>query len=96
MSAFVQNIVYTILYIQYLSEVDMEKVLFSLPDEDVKRLRLLIPAKERSRVVAAVLKKELDKREKALYECAKAVEADEALNDEMSDWDITLNDGLGE
>ncbi|MDF1684953.1 MAG: hypothetical protein P1U36_09920 [Legionellaceae bacterium] len=72
----------------------MQKVLFSLPDEDVRRFRLLVPAKQRSEVVAKVLKKELDKREKALYECALAVEQDEALNEEMLDWDVTINDGL--
>ena len=72
----------------------MQKVLFSLPDEDARRLRLLVPAKQRSEVVAKVLKKELDKREKALYECALAVEQDEALNEEMLDWDVTINDGL--
>jgi len=74
----------------------MQKVLFSLPDEEVKRLRLLIPEKQRSKVIAVILKKELDKREHALYECAKAVEEDEALNKEMQDWNVTLNDGLSE
>jgi hypothetical protein len=29
-----------------------------------------------------------------LYECAAAVEKDHLLNDEMKDWDITLQDGL--
>lgn len=74
----------------------MQKVLFSLPDEEVKRLRLLIPEKQRSKVITVILKKELDKREHALYECAKAVEEDEALNKEMQDWNVTLNDGLSE
>ena len=33
-------------------------------------------------------------REKALYECACAVEADDALQEEMAEWDITSGDGV--
>jgi len=33
-------------------------------------------------------------REKLLYECAVAVEKDSALNQEMEDWHVTIQDGL--
>jgi len=29
-----------------------------------------------------------------LYKCAAEVEADTALNEEMSEWETTLNDGI--
>ncbi len=34
------------------------------------------------------------KKDEKLYECALSVEQDEALNEEMKDWDITIKDGL--
>jgi len=34
--------------------------------------------------------------ENDLYECALSPEKDSALNKEMSDWDITLKDGLND
>ena len=55
---------------------------------------LLIPQKHRSKVIVQLIEKEIEKREKALYECAMAVEQDKALNQEMKDWDETLQDGL--
>jgi metal-responsive CopG/Arc/MetJ family transcriptional regulator len=72
----------------------MEKVLVSIPDTLVNRFRALIPARQRSKVIAYLIETEVEKREKALYECACALEKDEALNKEMSDWNATLMDGL--
>lgn len=72
----------------------MEKVLISLPDNLVRRMRVVIPNRQRSKVVAALLEKEVKQREQALYKCACDVEADEALNTEMAEWDITSGDGL--
>lgn len=37
---------------------------------------------------------EVEQREQALYEIALAVEQDEDLAEEMSEWSGTLNDGL--
>ena len=71
----------------------MSKVLISIPDEIVNRMRATIPARQRSKIIVKLLEKEIEKREKALYDCALAVEKDTALNQEMSEWDITLQDG---
>jgi len=72
----------------------MEKVLISLPDQLASRLRAAIPARQRSKVITSLIEAEIKKREKTLYECALAVENDAALNKEMAEWDVTLNDGL--
>lgn len=72
----------------------MEKVLISMPDQLVARMRAVIPAHKRSKVIAQLIENEIEKREKQLYECAIAVEKDSALCGEMADWDVTLQDGL--
>ncbi|MDN5871096.1 MAG: hypothetical protein L0H73_10325 [Nitrococcus sp.] len=74
----------------------MQKVLFSLPDRLVSRMRASIPPKQRSKVVAQLLEGELKRREQALYQCALEVEADEALREEMEDWGTTVGDGISD
>ncbi|MEJ2672081.1 MAG: hypothetical protein P8168_07750 [Deltaproteobacteria bacterium] len=54
----------------------------------------MIPPRQRSKVVAALLEKEVRRRERELYECALAVEKDEQLQSEMVDWDVTVGDGI--
>lgn len=70
------------------------KVLVSLPDELYARMQAVIPAGQRSRVVAALLEEEVKRRERELYECALAVEQDEPLQAEMADWEVTVGDGI--
>lgn len=73
----------------------MQKVLISIPEQLVTRLRASIPARKRSEVIVHLLEKEIEKREKKLYECALEVEKDKALNQEMTEWEVnTLQDGL--
>jgi len=72
----------------------MNKVLISIPDDIASRMRAAIPQRQRSKVIVRLIEAEIDKREKALYECAVAVEKDASLNKEMKDWDITLQDGM--
>lgn len=72
----------------------MNKVLISIPDNIASRMRAAIPQRQRSKVIVRLIEAEIDKREKALYECAVAVENDMSLNDEMKDWDVTLQDGM--
>lgn len=74
----------------------MEKVLISLPDQLVARMRAAIPARQRSKIITHLIEEEIEKRERALYECALAVEKDEALHQEMHEWNTTLGDGLNE
>jgi transcriptional regulator CtsR len=74
----------------------MSKVLISMPDKIASRMRAAIPQKQRSKIIVKLIEKEIEKREKALYDCAVAVEQDHALNQEMKDWDETLQDGLAD
>lgn len=74
----------------------MEKVLISLPDQLAARMRAIIPQRQRSKVFTHLLEEEIEKRERALYECALAVEKDTALQAEMAEWDVTISDGLAE
>jgi len=67
----------------------MEKILVSLPDDLVKRMKSVIPSRKRSQVVKDLLEQEIARREEALFQCALAVEKDEALNQEMAEWDVT-------
>jgi hypothetical protein len=45
------------------------------------------------KIIARLIEKSIKRRERALYECALAVENDKVLQQEMSEWDVTLNDG---
>lgn len=72
----------------------MEKILISLPDDLANKFRASIPARKRSHVIAELMRKELDRQDKQLMDCAKAVEKDLALQEEMKDWDITTGDGI--
>lgn len=72
------------------------KILISLPDELSARFRAVTPRKQRSKVIRYLIEKEVDKREKTLYECALAVEKDKQLQQEMQDWSTTLNDEISE
>lgn len=72
----------------------MEKILISIPHDLAVRMRAVFPQRQRSKILATLIEMEVLSREKKLHECALAVEKDDALNQEMSAWDITLNDGL--
>ena len=72
----------------------MEKVLISMPEQLVARMRAVIPARQRSKIFVCLMVQEIEKREQLLYECAIAVEKDTALQQEMKEWDTTLADGL--
>ena len=72
----------------------MQKVLISIPDSLAHRLRVILPARQRSKIIALLIKQEIERREHSLYFCALEVEKDEALNKEMQEWDVTLSDGL--
>lgn len=67
-----------------------ERLLLALGAHENFYMKAAIPARQRSKVIAHLIKK----RERSLYECAAAVEKDSALHNEMKDWDITLQDGL--
>lgn len=70
------------------------KLLVSLPDELLTRFRALIPNRQRSLLIRQLIEKEIEKREKALYQQARLVEEDKSLQKEMDDWAITVHDGM--
>jgi len=72
----------------------MQKIIISLPEDLVNRMKTTIPARRRSQVVKELLEKEIRRREEALHECAVAIEKDEALSREMAEWDVTVGDGI--
>jgi hypothetical protein len=70
------------------------KVLVSLSDELYARMQVVIPPRQRSKVVGDLLEEEVRRREQELYECALAVEQDEQLHAELADWGVTVGDGI--
>ena len=72
----------------------MQKVLVSLPDALADRMKAVIPSRQRSKIFAKLLEDEVARREAELYRCACEVENDQALNEEMEDWDATAGDGV--
>jgi len=72
----------------------VQKIIISLPEDLVNRMKTTIPARRRGQVVKELLEKEIRRREEALHECTAAVEKDEALSREMAEWDVTVGDGI--
>ena len=72
----------------------MQKVLISMPNSILARMRAVIPDRHRSKFISDIVEKELEKREQILYQCALKVEQDKALNQEMEDWNVTVSDGI--
>lgn len=73
----------------------MSKVMFSLPNTLIDRMKAVIPAGERSHVLAELLIKEVEAREEHLYRQALQLEANKELRSEMKEWDQALfHDGL--
>ncbi|MFL5801218.1 MAG: hypothetical protein ACJ8CR_05690 [Roseiflexaceae bacterium] len=72
----------------------MTNVQFSLPEEIMHGLQQLVPSDQHDQFVADAIRQALEQQEQMLYECALAVEQDEALNAELDDWQVTLTDGI--
>jgi len=71
------------------------KVMFSFPDKLVIRMKAAIPPRDRSKVLAALLEKEITAREQGLYLCAKELEDSAGLKNEIAVWDNEFGqDGL--
>lgn len=67
----------------------MKKIITSISDQLALRMRAVIPEREKNKIITRLIELEIKRREKALFECATAVEKDTALQKEMQDWDIT-------
>ena len=72
----------------------MQKVLVSVPDDLISRMKAVIPSRQRSKVLTKLLEDEVTLRETKLYQCAREVESDQALNAEMEEWNTTVGDGI--
>lgn len=72
----------------------MMKILISIPEQLDRRFKSLIPRRQRSQFLVLLLEKAIQKKEKELYECAKMVEEDDAINQDMQLWGGTIEDGL--
>jgi hypothetical protein len=76
-----------------------EQILVRLPDELARRFRRAVPLRRRSKFIEKLLDQalpvEVADDTDPLYQAALAVEQDEALAAEMSEWEnATIGDGL--
>lgn len=71
-----------------------QKILISIPEPLAIRMRATMSVRQRSKIIASLIETEVLRRERLLYEVAKAVENDDCLNAEMEDWNMTLQDGI--
>lgn len=74
----------------------MNKILIIMYDKLAACMKAAIPTHQHSKVIAHLIDQESEKRARALYECALAVEKDAALTHDMAAWDITAADGLND
>ena len=74
----------------------MEEVLVSLPEQLATRMKAVLPREERSRTIAELIAREIDQREQQLARCARELEKDQHLQQDMKAWAATLNDGLSD
>src|SRR5690349_1107721 len=81
------NIYYIIKSSVHRGDIAMSKVMFSLPNQLVARMKAAIPSRERSKVAAFLLEREISAREHKLYLCAKELEACSGLKEEAATWD---------
>ncbi len=74
----------------------MKKIPISESEQLMSRRKAAQPQRQADKIIAHLIEREIENREKALYECALAVEKDDDLRKEMKAWDITIYDGLDE
>ena len=72
----------------------MHKVLVSIPDSLIDRMKAVIPSRQRSKILSILLEDEVTRREADLYQCARDGENDKAVAAEMKEWDATIEDGM--
>ena len=72
----------------------MLKILVSIPDSLIDRMKAVIPSRQHSRILSKLLEDEVKRRETDLYQCARDVENDKALAAEMKEWDATIEGGI--
>jgi hypothetical protein len=69
----------------------MKKIRLMISDELATRMNMLIPLNKQNDCLVYLIEKEITRLEKKLYECAKAVEKDPDLKEELRDWENINN-----
>ena len=73
----------------------MTKILISVPKELYARIRVALPARQRSFIIAKLIEQEVKNREDALYHAACKLNQNEGLTKEMQEWEHSFGtDGL--
>lgn len=71
------------------------RITLSIPDPIARKFRDAVPARQRSKLVASLLREELRKRQSALEAACKAANRDKALEKEIDEWQ-SFEDSPGE
>jgi hypothetical protein len=75
-----------------------QQLLIRLPDALARRLKRRVPPRARSAFIQRLLEQALpadEGKDDRLYQAALAVEQDERLAAKMTEWDATIDGGLG-
>jgi hypothetical protein len=75
-----------------------QQLLIRLPDALARRLKRRVPPRARRAFIQRLLGQALpadEGEDDPIYQAALAVERDERLAAEMSEWEVTIDDGLG-
>lgn len=71
------------------------RITLSIPDSIARKFQSAVPPRQRSRLVAALLSEELQKRENTLEAACVAANKDNVLEKEIEEWQA-FNDGIQE
>ena len=69
------------------------RITLSIPESVARRFRASVPQRQRSRLVATLLEKELVKREGSLVQACLEANRDKALEAEIEEWQ-SFEDGV--
>ena len=76
------------------------QILIRLPDDIASRFRAVVPARQRNKFVADLVRTALQRQEAELASVADQVNEDERTNPDLiaenRDWNVTLAEGLDE
>lgn len=71
------------------------RITLSIPDAVARRFQAAVPARQRSRLVARLLERELSDRDDSLAAACRAANRDQALRREIGEWQ-SFDDGVQE
>ncbi|MDO9541319.1 MAG: hypothetical protein Q7J98_03235 [Kiritimatiellia bacterium] len=71
------------------------RITLSIPNPIAERFRVAVPQRQRSRLVAKLLERELVKHDDAMAAACQAANRDQALEKEIDEWQ-SFDDGVEE